>query len=430
MIGKTPPISSIEVKQSISSKPVEKVEPEFPIFQGMGDLSDSDSEDGCLSAPLLENILSALSPPSISTPPVLHVPSLFEEKGIDNGYKASVDGNKLSKMDTTSLSQTDESKSSSSKFSSIFDLPPDIPSKVSLQSNVETNTSKSQTVQQKRLSLDKPESREKKNPSPKLKETWLVNPIRKQKETKVYESPATPLRIPKITIKNNFRNELQPKNKESASDLNTPSLKIKLLRTYDGEWTTSDKKKKRREKDKKIKPVMISLLKSPDKGRRSPCLIIRKENLIEKENKSNIKIKIKKTLHNNTPQLKRLKIKELPHRDDLNAEDRENTCETPLAVVTSQPPAPKPVEELLQSENTSFTPTKKADSQKKRSLFDTIQFLSKTKKTPSEHVVANILQNSSVQNPALISESKEKVINLEDSPVVPLWAIECPAVIY
>ena len=165
--------------------------------------------------------------------------------------------------------------------------------------------------------------------------------------TKVYESPATPLRIPKITIKNNFRNELPPKNKESASDLNTPSLKIKLLRTYDGEWTTSDKKKKRREKDKKIKPVMISLLKSPDKGRRSPCLIIRKENLIEKENKSNIKIKIKKTPHNNTPQLKRLKIKELPHRDDLNAEDRENTCETPLAVVTSQPPAPKPVEELL-----------------------------------------------------------------------------------
>ena len=158
----------------------------------------------------------------------------FEEKGLDNGYKASVYGNKLSKMDTTSLSQTDESKSSSSKFSSIFDLPPDIPSKVSLQSNVETNTSKSKAVEQKRLSLDKPESREKKTPSPKLKETWLVNPIPKQKETKVYESPATPLRIPKITIKNNFRNELPPKNKESASDLNTPSLKIKLLKTYDG----------------------------------------------------------------------------------------------------------------------------------------------------------------------------------------------------
>ena len=176
---------------------------------------------------------------------------------------------------------------------------PDIPSKVSLQSNVETNTSKSKAVEQKRLSLDKPESREKKTPSHKLKETWLVNPIPKQKETKVYESPATPLRIPKITIKNNFRNELQPKNKESASDLNTPSLKIKLLRTYDGEWTTSDKKKKRREKDKKIKPV----LKSPDKGRRSPCLIIRKENLIEKENKSNIKIKIKKTPHNKLPSI-------------------------------------------------------------------------------------------------------------------------------
>ena len=60
-------------------KPVEKVEPEFLIFQGMGYLPDSDSEDGCLSAPLMENILSALSPPSISTPPVLHVPSLFEE---------------------------------------------------------------------------------------------------------------------------------------------------------------------------------------------------------------------------------------------------------------------------------------------------------------------------------------------------------------
>ena len=30
------------------------------------------------------------------------------------------------------------------------------------------------------------------------------------------------------------------------------------------------------------------------------------------------------------------------------------------------------------------------------------------------------MQNSSLQNPALISESKEKVINLEDSPIVPL----------
>merc|ERR1712128_419420 len=96
--------------------------------------------------------------------------------------------------------------------------------------------------------------------SPKLKETWLVNPIPKPKESKLYEIPITPLRIPKITIKDNFRNELPPKNKESlTNNFNTPPLKIKLLRTYDGEWTTSEKKKRKRESDKKIITGLIFL---------------------------------------------------------------------------------------------------------------------------------------------------------------------------
>merc|ERR1712130_31310 len=296
VIGKTPPISSIEVKESSSLKPLEKIEHDFPSFQSMGDLSDSDSDEG-ISAPIMENILSALSPPSTSTSSTQNIPLPF---GTSNNLTHENTQSNSSEI----LSNTEKGKPPNSKFSSIFDLPTNsIPSNVGLG-----NTSKTDgiSLEHKKSGLEKPEPREKKTPSPKLKETWLVNQTPKQKERKKCDAQ-TPLRIPKITIKDNFRNELPPKNKES--NFSTPPLKITLHRTYDGEWTTSEKKKKKRDKIKKIKPVMISLLKSPDKGRRSPCLIIRKENLVEKENKSNIKIKIRKTPQKSPPILKKKKKK-------------------------------------------------------------------------------------------------------------------------
>merc|ERR1711915_420062 len=125
-------------------------------------------------------------------------------------------------------------------FSSIFDIPAEKEISQGI-TPVMISPLKAKLISKKdpkRSSLDKPESREKKTPSPKLKETWLVNPVPKLKESRV-ESPISPIRIPKITIKDNFRNELPPKQKDKPGVFDTPPLKLKLLRTFDGEWTTS-----------------------------------------------------------------------------------------------------------------------------------------------------------------------------------------------
>merc|ERR1712025_686902 len=199
VIGKTPPISSIEVKESSSLKPLEKIEHDFPSFQSMGDLSDSDSDEG-ISAPIMENILSALSPPSTSTSSTQNIPLPF---GTSNNLTHENTQSNSSEI----LSNTEKRKPPNSKFSSIFDLPTDsIPSNVGV-----CNTSKTDgiSLEHNKSGLEKPEPREKKTPSPKLKETWLVNQTPKQKERKKCDAQ-TPLRIPKITIKDNFRNELPP----------------------------------------------------------------------------------------------------------------------------------------------------------------------------------------------------------------------------
>ena len=115
----------------------------------------------------------------------------------------------------------------------------------------------------------------------------------------------SPLRIPKLKIKG------------FPEVVSTPPLKIKILRTIDGSWTTSEKKRRKRNEKhqrKKVKPFKISFVSSPD-GRRSPSVVFAKESS-EKENEvfPRIKIKIKKSKPSETLSVERLKIKPYPER--------------------------------------------------------------------------------------------------------------------
>ena len=152
----------------------------------------------------MENILSALSPPHVSAASSASI-------SLDNdNSKVFLPGN-INVKSSIILESSDKVKPITSQFSSIFDLPTDDPAK-NAQSNV--NQTNSISSEHKKICLEKPESREKKTPSPKLKETWLLNQTPKQIELKKFET-LTPLRIPKITIKDNFMNELPSKSKES-----------------------------------------------------------------------------------------------------------------------------------------------------------------------------------------------------------------------
>ena len=307
-LGKDPPITSLNFgPPKISVPPPPPVKDKVNIDLSFDDMSDlSDSEEG-LAAPLFENILSVLSPPEANVP---------LNQDLDNPNSLCVPEQ-----------ATDNKENKSNSLSSIFDLPDDVP-----------------------LSQLKPTKL-------KTKEDLVKTPEKNGPPI------IAPIKIPKSVIKDSILKDF------ASSNLNaTPPIKFKILRTNDGSWTTSEKKKKRRkERVKKAKPFLISFLKSPEIGRKSPSLVIKRANF-EKENEAlpSLKLKIKKPKPKLKPlSIQRLKIKPLPERLCMS----EEPSRTRSRVFSHSSASSESESEDDDPDDGDYTPVKKPDVIQKKKIF-------------------------------------------------------------
>ena len=329
-LGKDPPIPSLNfdtTSSAASATPAaapppgaKKTDPKID-FGGFDDMSDlSDTEEG-LAAPLFENILSVLSPPDTNVP---------SNEDLENATSVPEDnripGNK------------ENAKKTNNSFSSIFDLPDD-----SQRSKLRSRS-----------------------------------PVKTVQSSPEKHTPIAPIRIPKSKL---LGSDLKLPN---PNNFGTPPLKLKILRTNDGSWTTSDKKKrKRREKSKKVKPFLISFLKSPELGGNSPSIIIKRA-CFEKENEVFPKIKLKIKKPKATP--KRHSIQKLRIKPILEPERVPSKClsEGSLPAAKSRLVSTESEEEEEDGDDDEmdedYTPVKRAEVTK-RTLVEALKISTDTADT-------------------------------------------------